>query len=238
MAVLLPECDDGVAERLHAGRLHPERTGPGVARGGRVLLPVRLAQHQDGDGAERGVGRDPIEDRGRLHVGQMEIEDDERGPRRVDERRSALEERERLATVHDGMDDEGVGEDRPRGPQEPLVVVHHQDVDHRHATPPSAGRRSVKQLPRPGADSTAMVPRCASATRLTIARPTPLPATATPSTTCSDSGTRPNTSKMLRWYASGMPMPLSRTESVARPSSTAPFTSIRPRPAGTYFTAF
>src|SRR5579862_2780154 len=236
MAVLLPEGDDGVPERVHPGRLHLERARARVACGGGVLVPIGLTEDQDRDRAQTRVGGEMAEHRGRVHVGQMEVEHDERRSRRVHERRAPVEERECLGAVLDRVDDERVREHGAHGAQKALVVVHHQHVDRHHARS-SAGRWSVKQLPRPGADSTSTLPRCASTTRFTIASPTPEPAAAAPSTTCSASGTRPKTSKMFRWYAGGMPIPLSRTDSVANPLSTPLVTSIRPWPAGTYFSA-
>src|SRR6185369_184795 len=212
------------------------------ARGARrrlVLLPVGLAHYQDRNRPETIVPREPREDRGSVHVGQVEVEHDERGARRVTVCALALEEGERIRPVLDRVDHERVAEDAAGGAQEALVVVDHEDGREArgHAASPPAGRRTVKRLPSPGCESTDTEPPCVSTMRFTIARPTPVPPTICPSTTCSAPGTRPKRSKIPRWYASAMPIPLSPTQNTAAPFSVAPPTSTRPRPAGTYLRA-
>src|SRR5581483_3657299 len=115
MAMLLPECDHRVPESVDPGRLHEESPRTGRAGGGCVLLPVRLRQDEDRNGAQRFALPEPAEDGRRVHVGQVEIEDDEGRPRRVHERRPPFEERERAAAVLDRVDREPLFEDGARG---------------------------------------------------------------------------------------------------------------------------
>src|SRR5687768_817188 len=64
-----------------------------------------------------------------------------------------------------------------------------------------AGRKMVKVVPAPGAESTSTSPRCASTARCTIARPRPLP----------PGRADTNGSKSRSRISTGIPGPVSRT---------------------------
>src|SRR5262245_38756658 len=103
MHMLLPEVDDELAQRPDAGGFGAKDGGPGRLRGGRLALPTRLTEHEDGDAAELRVCREFAQDRRRVHVGETEVEHDERRAGSVGERWLALEERQRVPSGLDGM---------------------------------------------------------------------------------------------------------------------------------------
>jgi len=129
IGVLPPEGEDRVAEPLHARRLDTELPRAGGPCRHLVLFPVGLAEDEDGDRAKMIVAGDPAQHRGRVHVGQVEVEDDEGGPWRLGEWRTPLQEGQGVGAALHGVDRERVLEDRPRDAEEALVVVDHEHGD-------------------------------------------------------------------------------------------------------------
>src|SRR5439155_267164 len=164
--------------RTGAGDHHDRHVGPALPDLAQALESVGVGQAVvEEDAVDLVLGEMAETVAGRAHGRDLE---------RVAPRAEPPREKpRRLGVIFDQQD--------ARRAQEALIVVHDEHgygVVHRYPSP-LAGRRTVKQLPAPGRDSTATLPSCASTMRFTTARPTPVPPTARSSTFCSCPGTRP-----------------------------------------------
>ena len=103
-----PELEEGVTQGVRARRLHAKIPRAGRTGGRFVLGPIGLAHDEHGDRLQACVIVQAAQHRGRVHVGEMKIEDDERRPGGVLEGRTALEEGERLVARLGGVNQEAV----------------------------------------------------------------------------------------------------------------------------------
>src|SRR5215218_2853781 len=222
---------DQAREVVEIERLHDVAVDAAVVGRRHVAGRGRRREHDHRRRPQLGVAADLLEHLEPVLLREVEVEQDEVGPRRARVLALVAQERERLLAVrHRRQLDGHVGLAQRLARQAHVagVVLDQQDRVGAHASSLAAGSVKLNRLPPSGRDSAQIVPPWRSTTFFAIARPMPVPGYS--SRVCR----RWNMRKMRSACAGSIPMPLSDTANVhSSPARTAATSTLGVRSSGT-----